>query len=184
MPNFLIGTGPNSSSDTLGNGVYLRNDTTNNGLIFTNYNLSTNTVKTIQKDRSCRLGLEVLDVDTGSTAYASSKNTAYITHTYVPASLSTTTVDSFTVSLTTKKSYKYLVHAQNTTSGHFYTTELLIQIYGNGSTYTTNIIQYASSTTSSSLTVSFSVSASGTTATVSHNNAAGSLDIKLIKYEV
>jgi hypothetical protein len=97
--------------------------------------------------------------------------------------LSTTTVDSFTVSLTTKKSYKYLVHAQNS-GGDFYTTELLIQINGNGSTYTTNIIQYASSTTSSSLTVSFSVSASGTTATVSHNNAAGSLDIKLIKYEV
>jgi hypothetical protein len=100
--------------------------------------------------------------------------------------LSTTTVDSFTVSLSTKKSYKYLVHAQNTTSGHFYTTELLIQIYGNGSTYTTNIIQYASSTTSSSLTVSFSVAVAGTPlmATVSHNYTAGPLDIKLIKYEV
>jgi hypothetical protein len=183
MPNFLIGTGPSASTATTGSGVYLRNDTTNNGLIFTNYNLSTNASRTTEKDRSCRLGLEVLNVDTGSTAYASSKNTAYITHTYVPASLSTTTVDSFTVSLTTKKSYKYLVHAQNS-GGDFYTTELLIQINGNGSTYTTNIIQYASSTTSSSLTVSFSVSASGTTATVSHNNAAGSLDIKLIKYEV
>jgi len=179
MPNFLIGTGPDASTATTGSGVYLRNDTTNNGLIFTNYNLSTNASKTTEKDRSCRVGLEVLDVDTGSTAYASSKNTAYITHTYVPASLSTTTVDSFTVSGTTKKSYKYLVHAQNS-GGDFYTTELLIQIKGT----TANILQYASSTTSSSLTVSFSVAVVGTTATISHSNTAGSLDIKLIKYEV
>ena len=179
MPNFLIGDGPSASGATTGSGVYLRNDTTNNGLIFTNYNLSANASRSTEKDRSWRLGLEVIDVDTGTTAYASSKNTAYITHTYVPASLSTTTVDSFTVSGSTKKSYKYLVHAQNV-GGDFYTTELLIQIKGT----TTNILQYASSTTSSSLTVSFSVAVVGTTATVSHNNTAGSLDIKLIKYEI
>lgn len=179
MPNFLIGTGPSASGATTGSGVYLRNDTTNNGLIFTNYNLSANASRSTETDRSCRLGLEVLNVDSGTTAYANSKNTAYITHTYVPASLSTTTVDSFTVSGSTKKSYKYLVHAQNV-GGDFYTTELLIQIKGT----TTNILQYASSTTSSSLTVSFSVAVVGTTATVSHNNTAGSLDIKLIKYEI
>jgi hypothetical protein len=181
MPGFLIGGGPVSSTDTVSEGVYLRNvyGGNNSGLIFTNYNFMTNTNKRIDMDRSCRIGLEVLNADTGTTSYQNTKNIAYITHTYVPASLLTTTVDSFTVSSTTKKSYKYLVHAQNS-GGDFYTTELLIQIKGT----TANILQYASSTTSSSLTVSFSVAVVGTTATISHSNTAGSLDIKLIKYEI
>jgi|688.fasta_scaffold00093_81 hypothetical protein len=183
MPNFLIGTGPDSNSDTLGNGVYLRNDTTNNGLIFTNYNLSTNTGKTIQKDRSCRLGLEVLDVDTGTTAYANSKNTAYLTHTFIPRATSATTVDQFLIPNNSKKSYKYFIHVENA-SGDFYTTELLIQVKGT----TTNIVQYASSSTSTSLSVNFSISAtaggSETTVTLTHSNTPGSLDIKLLKYEV
>jgi len=179
MPDFLIGSGPSASTGTTSTGVYLRNDSTNNSLVFTNYNLSANASRTTEKDRSCRLGLEVLNTDSGSTSYANSKNTAYITHTYVPASLSTTTVDSFTVSGSTKKSYKYLVHAENA-SGDFYTSELLVQIKGT----TANLIQYASSTTNPSLTVSFSVSVASTTATISHNNTAGTLDIKLIKYEI
>jgi hypothetical protein len=145
--------------------------------VFTNYNLSANAFRTTQKDRSCRLGLEVLNVDSGTTSYASSKNTAYITHTYVPASLGINTVDSFTVSA--NKSYKYLVHSENA-SGDFFTSELLVQIKGT----TANLIQYASSTTNPSLTVSFSVSVSSGTATISHNNIAGTLDIKLIKYEI
>jgi len=180
MPNFLIGTGPNSSSDTLGNGVYLRNDTTNNGLIFTNYNLSTNASKTTQKDRSCRLGLEVLDVDTGSTAYANSKNTAYITHTYVPKSTGSVEVDTFTVP-GSNKSYKYFVHAQ-LASGEFYTTELLVQVKTSG---TVNIMQYASSTTSSSLTVTYTARIVGVNVHIEYGTASpGTLDIKLIKYEV
>lgn len=187
MPNFLIGTGPDANTATTGSGTYLRNDTTNNsnnGLIFTNYNLNATGSKTIAKDRSCRLGLEILDVDTAvSGAYAGSKNTAYLTHTFIPRATSGTTVDQFLIPNNSKKSYKYFIHAENA-SGDFYTTELLVQVKGT----TTNIIQYASSSTTPSLTISFSVSASSggsdTTVTVSHNNTSATLDIKLLKYEI
>jgi hypothetical protein len=126
------------------------------------------------------LGLEVLDVDTGSTAYASSKNTAYITHTYVPKSTGSVEVDTFTVP-GSNKSYKYFVHAQLTT-GEFYTTELLVQVKTSG---TVNIMQYASSTTSSSLTVTYTARITGGKVYIEYGTAsAGTLDIKLIKYEV
>jgi hypothetical protein len=176
LDKVLIGPGP-QSNNTSSRGMVISNSSGNGpGLIFTNFS-SNNTTATTEKDRSCRIGLQILNADAPvSNSYNTVKNTAYITHTYVPASSSI--VDSFTVSASTKNSYKYLVHAQNT-SGEFYTTELLIQINGT----TANILQYASSTTSSSLTVSFSVAVEGTTATVSHNYIAP-LDIKLIKYEV
>jgi len=182
MPSFMIGNGPNASTETEGSGVYLRNE--NNSLTFTNYNLLSNASRTIETDRSCRLGLEVLNVDSGTTSYANTKNTAYITHTYVPSTLTNQEVDKFTINSGTRKSYKYLVHAQNST-GDFYTTELLVQIKGDSSSPTVNIIQYGSSTTNSSLSgLTFSIEATATTATLKHNQAAGSLDIKLIKYEI
>jgi hypothetical protein len=187
MPDFLIGTGPDSNTDSNGSGFYLRNDTTNNGLIFTNYNFTASgSTRTIRKDRSTRIGLEVLTVPatgTSDTAYGSSVNTAYLTHTFIPKIASGTTVDEFLIPNNSKKSYKYFIHVENA-SGDFYTTELLIQVKGT----TTNIVQYASSSTSTSLSVNFSISAtagaSDTTVTLTHNKTSGSLDIKLLKYEV
>jgi len=181
MPtSFLIGRGPLASTATIGEGMLLRSDTTDNSLTFTNYNLSATGSKSIAKDRSCRLGLEVLDVDTGSDAYANTKNTAYLTHTYVPRSGTSITVDQFVIP-NSNRSYKYLVHAE-TEAGEFYTTELLVQVKGSS---TVNLIQYASSTTSSSLSVTYSASISGDNVVISYGSASpGSLDIKLIKYEV
>jgi len=189
MPDFLIGTGPDANTTSNGSGYYLRNDTTNNGLIFTNYNLTaTGSTRTIAKDRSTRMGLEVLSVPasgTSDTAYASSANTAYITHTFIPRAASVTKVDEFTIpNASNRRSYKYFIHAENS-SNDFYTTELLIQVKGN----TSNIIQYASSTTNTStlgsvnFSVTSSVGGSETTVTVSHDKS-GLLDIKLLKYEV
>jgi len=182
MPtSFLIGRGPLASTATIGEGMLLRSDTTDNSLTFTNYNLNATGSKTIAKDRSCRLGLEVLDVDTGSNAYANTKNTAYLTHTYVPKSGTSITVDQFATAANTNRSYKYLVHAE-TGVGDFYTTELLVQVKG---TSTVNLIQYASSTTSSSLNVTYSARIAGGNVLVEYGTAAaGTLDIKLIKYEV
>ena len=182
MPTrFLVGVGPLASTATEGQGVLLRSDTTNNSLTFTNYNLSAST-KTVQKDRSCRLGLEVLDVDTAaSNAYANTKNTAYISHTYLPLSASSVKVDEFTTP-SSNRSYKYLVHAE-TAGGEFYTAELLIQV--KPATSTVNIMQYASSTTSSTLAVTYSAKISGGNVLVEYGTAsAGTLNIKLIKYEV
>lgn len=180
MPDFLIGIGPSASTATNSDGMLLRNDTTNNSLTFTNYNLNATGSKTITKDRSCRLGLEVLNVDSvTSNAYANTKNTAYITHTYVPKSGSSIIVDQFPTS--SNKSYKYLVHAENA-SGDFYTTELLVQVKGST---TVNLIQYASSTTSGSLNVTYTGRISSSNVFIEYGTAsAGSLDIKFIKYEV
>jgi hypothetical protein len=186
MPNFLIGTGPTSSSSSLSVGTLLRSDTSNNSLTFTNYNFTTTgTTRTIEKDRSTRIGLEVLAVSssTAQTAYGSTQNTAYITHTYVPTTLNNNKVDEFAVVDGDKKSYKYLIQATNS-SGDFYTTELLVQVKRSGSTYTTNLIQYASTTTNPTLAVNFSISATGSTATITHDKANGTLDIKLLKYEI
>jgi hypothetical protein len=183
MPNFLIGDGPTSSSSSLSVGTLLRNDTTNNSLTFTNYNFTTTgTTRTIEKDRSTRIGLEVLAVSSGTaqTAYGSTQNTAYITHTYVPKSTGSVEVDTFTIP-GSNKSYKYFVHAQLAT-GEFYTTELLVQVKTSG---TVNIMQYASSTTSSSLTVTYTARITGGNVYIEYGTAsAGTLDIKLIKYEV
>lgn len=161
------------------------NNTTDNALVFTNYNLSAHANITTQKDRSSRIGLGVLNVDSEvNNAYASMKNTAYITHTYVP-SLSTI-VDEFTVTTNTKKSYKYLIHCENA-SGEVFTSELLLLVKMQSSTSTTNLVQYGSIGTSAGFSLSFAFAVTGSnpyTGTLKHNGTSGGVAVKLLKYEV
>jgi hypothetical protein len=183
---FMIGDGPTNSSSSLSSGIFIRNDTTNSALTFTNYNFTqTGTARTLAKDRSTRIGLEVLSVPasgTSSTNYTSSANTAYITHSVVPSG--STTVDQFAVPPSSKKSYKYFIHAQDS-SGDFFTTELVVQVKASPTAIsTTNIIQYGSTTTNSTTlpTVTFSLNTS--TLTVTLTSSSSSLDYKVLKYEI
>ena len=174
---FFVGSGPDASGATNSVGTYIRNSDAGQpgpGIVLTNYNLNASGSKVINRDRSCRIGFEILDVDSvSSNAYPSSRNTAFITHTLIPRAVAGTTVDQFTLpstGLASRRSYKYLVHAEDS-SGDFYTTELLVQVKGT----TTNLVQYASSSTSASLVINFSVSATSdgtnTTVTIITNDA-------------
>lgn len=186
---FMIGEGPTSSTSSLSTGMYLRTDTTNNALTFTNYNFTaTGTARTIAKDRSTRIGLEVLNVPASGAAatnYTGSANTAYITHSFVPSG-ATTTVDQFTVTQSSKKSYKYFIHAEDS-SGDFFTTELVVQVKASlTGISTSNIIQYGSTTTNSTSlpTVTFSLTTSGSSLTVTLVSSSSSLSYKVLKYEI
>jgi len=154
--------------------------------VFTNYNLSANASITTRKDRSSRIGLGVLNVDSmASNAYASMKNTAYITHTYVPSL--TTIVDEFTVTTNTNKSYKYLIHCENST-GEVFTSELLLLVKMSAlNVSSTNLVQYGSIGTSAGFSLSFVFAVTGSgpyTGTLTHNGTSGGVAVKLLKYEV
>jgi hypothetical protein len=181
----FIGPGPSGSTVTTSEGMRVSNDTTANALVFTNYNLSANASITTRKDRSSRIGLGVLNVDiVASNAYANMKNTAYITHTYVPSL--TTIVDEFTVTDNTKKSYKYLIHCENA-AGEVFTSELLLLVKMVSGTQTTNLVQYGSIGTSAGFSLSFAFAVSGSgpyTGTLTHNGTSGGVAVKLLKYEV
>ena len=119
-----------------------------------------------------------------SNAYASMKNTAYITHTYVPSL--TTIVDEFTVTDNTKKSYKYLIHCENVT-GEVFTSELLLLVKMASTFSTTNLVQYGSIGTSAGFSLSFAFAVTGSgpyTGTLTHNGTSGGVAVKLLKYEV
>lgn len=185
---FMIGEGPTSSTSSLSTGMYLRTDTTNNALTFTNYNFTASSTRTIAKDRSTRIGLEVLNVPangTPATNYTGlSANTAYITHSIVPSG--STTVDQFAVPVSSKKSYKYFIHAEDG-SGDFFTTELVVQVKAGASGISTsNIIQYGSTTTNSTSlpTVTFSLNTTGSSLTVTLVSSSSSLSYKVLKYEI
>jgi hypothetical protein len=173
----MFGVGPTSSTTTASTGYLVTNDSTNGALVFTNYNLNATGSKTIQKDRSSRISLQVLNVDSETNnAYASAKTTGSIAHTY---SVTTDVVDRYTVATNSYSSVKYLIQAISSTNQVF-TTEFIVQVstYGAGSC---KYIQYASVSQDGGFTLDVTAELSGNTVSVKHNGSAITANISLVK---
>jgi len=183
MPTIMVGTGPTNATATTSNGYLIRNDAANGSLVFTNYNLNTYGSRTTEKDRSSRLTLEVMNVDSASSnAYASLKTSGSITHTYTDVSTTPGLVDSFTVS--GRKSVKYLIQAVNN-SGKAFTTEFIVQV--NTSTNYCNYIQYASVFEPAGFSLDITATLATNTVTVSNNSVSQGItltSVKVLKLEI
>jgi hypothetical protein len=177
MPTIMLGLGPTSSLATSSTGYLVSNDSATGAVVLTNYNLNTSGSKSIAKDRSSRLSLSVLNVDSESNnAYASIKTTGTLAHTY---STTTDVVDRFTMSSNSVKSIKYLVQAISSTNQVF-TSEFIVQV----STYSAGsckYIQYASVSQDGGFTLDITAELSGTTVSVKHNGSSISASISLVK---
>ena len=177
--SLMFGEGPTSSLLTSSTGYLVSNSNTTFGgaFVLTNYNLSTTGSKTFQKDRSSRLSLSVLDVDSEAhNAYVTVKTTGSLTHTY---SITTDIVDRFTVAVNNFKSAKYLIQAVST-SNQVFTSEFIVQVstFGAGSC---KYIQYASVSQDGGFTLDVTATLSGTTVTINHNASATSTAISVVK---
>lgn len=177
--SLMFGGGPTSSLLTSSTGYLVSNSNTTFGgaFVLTNYNLSTTGSKSFQKDRSSRLSLSVLDVDSeASNAYVTVKTTGSLTHTY---SITTDIVDRFTVAVNNVKSAKYLIQAVST-SNQVFTSEFIVQVstYGVGSC---KYIQYASVSQDGGFTLDVTATLSGTTVTINHNASSTSTAMSVVK---
>ena len=177
--SLMFGVGPTSSLLTSSTGYLVSNSNTTFGgaFVLTNYNLSTTGSKSFQKDRSSRLSLSVLDVDSESNnAYVTVKTTGSLTHTY---SITTDIVDRFTVAVNDVKSAKYLIQAVST-SNQVFTSEFIVQVstFGAGSC---KYIQYASVSQDGGFTLDVTATLSGTTVTINHNASATSTAMSVVK---
>ena len=180
LSSIMFGAGPTSSLLTSSTGYLLSNSDGTGAFVLTNYNLSETGSKTFEKDRSSRLSLSVLNVDSeASNAYLNIKTTGSLTHTY---SVSSGIVDRFTVTVNNFKSAKYLIQAIST-SNQVYTCEFIVQVstYGAGSC---KYIQYAAVSEDGGFTLGVTATLSGTTVTVNHNASIGMSVVKVIKQEM
>ena len=175
--SLMFGAGPTSSLLTSSSGYLVSNSSGTGAFVLTNYNLSTSGSKTFQKDRSSRLSLSVLDVDSeASHAYLTVKTTGSLTHTY---SITTDIVDRFTVAVNNVKSAKYLIQAVST-SNQVFTSEFIVQVstFGAGSC---KYIQYASVSQDGGFTLDVTATLSGTTVTINHNASSTSTAMSVVK---
>lgn len=182
LPTMMISEGPSGSLTTASTGYLIENNSSTGSLSFTNYNFNDHASRTTAMDRSSRISLNVLDVDTSSTAYSTIKSTGSLSHSY---STTSDVVDTFTLSANTVKSIKYLIQARST-SNVIFTSEFVVQV----STYSTGsckYIQYASISQDSGFTLDIIATLSTNTVTISHNGTALSANIlitKVIKQEI
>jgi len=177
MPTMMIGTGPTNATSTASNGYLIRNDSTNGALVFTNFNLNTTGSLTTKIDRSSRLSLEIMNVDSvSSNAYSSLKSTGSITHTYANITSTPGLVDTFTFS--GYKSIKYLIQAVSNTNKVF-TTEFIVQ--ANTNTNYCNYVQYASVSEPAGFSLDITATLATNTLTVSSNAVSAGVTLTTMK---
>lgn len=192
LPNkIMINSGPTSNTSAQSSGYVISNDNSKGAFKLTNYNFNTFGSRTTYLDRSCKLGLEILDVDSGASTvnYSSVKATAYLIHSYPdPTELAATgKIDEFTITGSQARCIKYLIQARQQGTSKSFSTEFLLQ--ASTLTNTCNYIQYASVSEPGGFTldINASLNTSTNTVTVTCNSVTQSItlsNVKIVKIEM